>query len=130
MDETTEYPLLRTPISPIDQYNHFVSTYNNDPNHLQILEHLPNDLHFDFLFSSKKILHKLVFFSIFVIFSGFNIIFLLLILRDFLAMHANMRIFRKNLRKSGDPFKEMVYSPSLCQMVGKTDHVFSIEFQG
>ena len=130
MEERLEAPLRSAPLSPIEKYNHFIFTYNNDLNHSDKLESLKKKVFFFFLFERKKILKKIIFYLIFTFVSGFNILLLILILRDFSNMYNNMKIFDENRRKVMNPFKDMVYSPSLCQMVGKSDYNFSIEFQG
>lgn len=130
MEETLEAPLRYAPFSPIEKYNHFICTYNNDLNHHDKLDSLTRKVLFFFLFDKKKTLEKIIFCLIFTFVSGFNILILILILRDFFNMYYNMKIFDKNSKKALNPFKYMIYSPSLCQMVGKSDHNFSIEFQG
>ena len=130
MEETLEAPLIYVPISPIEKYNHFICTYNNDLNHNVKLECLKKKVFFLFLFDRKKTLEKIIFYLMFTLISGFNILLLILIMRDFSNMLCNMKIYNENRKKTKNPFQNMVYSPSLCQMVGKSDHNFSIEFQG
>ena len=121
------------PKDPISRYNYVIDAYNNESNRIDntILPQMPICSAYKFIYSMMNNFLGEVLLIILMIFLPFiNVITFILILWAFIYYMKFLIHFRRNEKIVDDPFKNMIYSPEMCDSIHKINWFFEIQFEG
>ena len=120
------------PMGPIEKYNFFINLYNQEPNSINntTLKSMKNKkLYNIFINVLKKYWGKFLY-TILLIFPMLNIFIYLSSIFLFIVYQRSYRIYKENYEKIKDPFKNMIFSPEICEILGENYYFYQIEFKG
>ena len=121
------------PKDPISRYNFVIEAYNNECNIIdnKKLELMKNCSLYKSIYSlMNNFFGEVVLIIIMIFVPVINLITFFLILWSFIYYCKFLELYKKNEQIIPDPFKNMVYSPEMCESIRKISWFFELEFQG
>lgn len=121
------------PIDPISRYNYIIEAYNNecnriDHNHLSLM---PNSSFYKMVYSLMNNFFGNILLIIILIFLPIiNILMFISIAWCYAFYLKLISLYKKNEKVILDPFKNMVYSPEVCENIDKINCFFQLDFDG
>lgn len=116
--------------NPISQYNYVVKNYNSE---YCVVDNIKLKMMKESSFYSKlyPLLRKsgwsLLICLVLIIVPVVNIVTYLIIITNLAKYFAALSIFRENLKKNPDPFRNMIFSTEICESIKKINWAFDIE---
>ena len=121
------------PKDPISRYNYVIDSYNHENNRVddKTLKQFPVSSVYQWVFSlMNHFLGEVLLIIILLFLPGINIIMFLTIFWAWLHYSRFLSLYRKNEEIIEDPFKNMIYSPEMCDSINKINWFFHLEFEG
>ena len=121
------------PKDPISRYNYVIEAYNTESNRNgnDYLYLMMDSSFYKCIYSMMNNFFGEVLLIIIMIFLPIiNIFTFILVLWTFMFYQKFLALYKKNEKIVEDPFKNMVYSPEMCESINKINWFFQLQFEG
>jgi len=121
------------PKDPISRYNYVIEAYNNENNKINdlVLNSFPTSIIYQWVFSMlNHFLGEVLLIIMLLFLPGINLFVFFAILWSMIHYLKFLKLYKKNEEIIEDPFKNMIYSPEMCDSIHKINWFFQLEFDG
>lgn len=119
--------------NPISRYNYVISICNSEYSVNDGIEFkmMKESCIYSKLFPMMKSLGGTLFLTFILLFIPFiNIALYLSILTTIICYFSALSVFNHNLKKTPDPFKNMIFSTEICESINNINWCFDIDISG